>query len=295
MASHELRLPNGRSLALDPRRPRVMGVINITPDSFSDGGRFLDTSAAIDHAHQLLEDGADLIDLGAESTRPGGGTYESGAVEVAVDVEWRRLEPVLQRLRQETTAVLSVDTHNPDTARNALLAGADLINDVDGLRRPAMREVLAACGVPAILMHSRGEIGTMQKNIVFDDVVLEVADELRAAANTAKRDGVEQIILDPGIGFGKTYTHNLQLVAALDRLADLGYPLAVGTSRKAYLGALTDRAPADRVAASLASVARAASIASIFRVHDVRATVDFLKVWCAHDNPEAAFSDSGSS
>lgn len=261
-----------------------MGVVNITPDSFSDGGRWLEPDAAVEHGLKLLEEGADLLDLGAESTRPGGGIYGSGAAAVPAPEEMDRLLPVLERLRAATDKPISVDTRKPETARRALDLGADLINDIGGLRDPRMVEVVANRACPAVLMHSRGELATMQGNIRFHDVAAEVARELAEAAAAARTGGIEQIIVDPGIGFGKSFAHNLELVAGLARIAELGYPILLGTSRKGYLGELTGREPEGRVAAGLATIGRALGSVHIVRVHDVGPTVDFLKVWRAHDD-----------
>lgn len=175
-------------------------------------------------------------------------------------------------------------------ARRALDAGADLINDVDGLQNPEMIEVAAAARCPVAVMHSRGETANMQQNISYDNLVGDVAGELRTAVRRAQDGGVHQIIVDPGIGFGKTFSHNLELVAGLDRIAALGYPVLLGTSRKGYLGELTGRQPEERLAAGLATVARALGSVHVLRVHDVAETVDFLTVWAAHDSPHEAFS-----
>lgn len=269
--------------------PRVMGILNLTPDSFSDGGRFADPGAAVEHAHRMIAEGAELLDLGAESTRPGGGVYGTGALELSAGEEWQRLAPVLPRLRSELPgAILSVDTRKAEVARRALAEGADLVNDVGGLRDPAMAETLAAAGCPLILMHSRGELRTMQQDIHFGDVVAEVAAELAALAAKALAAGVrrEQIVLDPGIGFGKKLQHNLALLARLDEMGELagGYPLLVGASRKSFVDKLSPAPPSERLGGSLAAAAAAAQGgAAILRVHDVAATVQFLRVLWAID------------
>jgi len=277
----DLSLPTGRHLLLS-NRPRVMGILNVTPDSFSDGGLFLDPQRAVAHGLELLQQGADLIDVGAESTRPGGGVYGQGAAEVSVDEECARLLPVLRGLRQATAAPLSVDTRKAAVARAALDAGADLVNDVSSLGDPEMAGVVAAAGCPLVLMHSRGELRTMQNAIRFDDVVLEVRNELRGAMLRAERGGVrsEQIVLDPGIGFGKTASQNLLLIRRLDSLAELGRPLLLGASRKSFIGHLTGAQPSRRGAGSLAAVAWALlhGVAMV-RAHDVVETVQFLKVF----------------
>lgn len=285
--SWSLRLPGRRELALGGR-PRVMGILNLTPDSFSDGGLWLDPERAVDHALAMAEAGADLLDLGAESTRPGGGVYGAGAAAVDAAEEWRRLAPVLAALRRRLDLPLSVDTRKGEVARRALAEGADLINDVSALADPATAEAVAAAGCPVVLMHSRGETGTMQRHAVYGDVVAEVRDELAAALERARARGIdpEQTVLDPGIGFAKDGGHNLALLARLDELAELGRPLLVGASRKAFLGRIGGGAgtaePARRapgsVAAALWSAARGAAIV---RVHDVADTRQALAVWAA--------------
>lgn len=289
--SWTLRLPGGRELALGDR-PRVMGVLNLTPDSFSDGGRWLDPERAVEHALAMATAGADLLDLGAESTRPGGGVYGGGAAAVGAAEEWRRLAPVLVALRARLDLPLSVDTRKGEVARRALAEGADLINDVSALADPAAAEAVAAAGCPVVLMHSRGETGSMQRHAVYGDVVAEVRDELAAALERARARGVdpEQTVLDPGIGFAKDGGHNLALLARLDELAELGRPLLVGASRKAFLGRLGAGSgaesetiePAGRLAGSVAAALwSAARGAAIVRVHDVGETRQALAVWAA--------------
>jgi dihydropteroate synthase len=285
-----LRLPGDRELRLGGHA-RVMGVVNVTPDSFSDGGQNLDPVRAIDHALRLVAEGAALIDLGAESTRPGGGVYGAGAAEVPADEERRRLLPVLRRLRRETSAPISIDTRKAEVARAALDEGADLINDVSCLADPEMAALLRDRSVPVVLMHSRGDLATMQRGIHFVDVVSEVTAELRAALDRAAEAGVdrEQTLVDPGLGFGKTAAQNLELLARLDALAELGRPILVGASRKSFVGLLTADAPADRLAGSLAAAAWAArGGAQIVRAHDVAQTVKFLTVWAAIDDAAGA-------
>lgn len=277
-----LELPRGRRLELAAGRPRVMGVLNLTPDSFSDGGRWLqpsDPGPAVERALAMLEDGADLVDLGAESTRPGGGVYGAGAREVSAEEEIERLLPVLEALRAATDAPLSVDTRKAAVARRALEAGADLVNDVSALGDRDMAGVIAAAGCPAVLMHSRGEIATMQREVQFRDVLSEVRSELAAAVERAVAAGIprERIVVDPGIGFGKTAEQNLALVGALPHLGELGLPILVGASRKSFLGAVTGAPPTGRLPESLAAAGRAAAGgAAIVRVHDVAETVAFL-------------------
>jgi dihydropteroate synthase len=300
-----LAVPGGRSLELVAGRPRVMGVLNLTPDSFSDGGRWFDpadASRAVERGLEMLAAGAELLDLGAESTRPGGGVYGGGAREVAAAEELARLLPVLEGLRAATDAPLSVDTRKAEVARAALGAGADLVNDVSALADPEMGAVVAAAGCPVVLMHSRGELATMQRGIRFWDVVAEVRSELAQAVARAEAAGIarSQIVIDPGIGFGKTAEQNLALLGGLAELtgtiglaasagpagspgaSPLGLPVLVGASRKSFLGSITGEPPEGRLAGSLAAAARsAAGGAAILRVHDVAETASFLRVWTA--------------
>lgn len=258
-----------------------MGVLNLTPDSFSDGGRFLDPDRAVARGLEMLEEGAEILDLGAESTRPGGGVYGDGAGEVDPEEEIERLLPVLETLRGKTDAVLSVDTRKGAVARRALAAGADLINDVGGLTDDSLGAAVAAAGCPLVLMHSRGELTTMQRDISFDDVVREVCAELAELAERAVLAGVsrEQIILDPGIGFGKSARQNLRLLAELDRFDVLGRPLLVGASRKSFIAKVSPAPPERRLGGSLAAAGAAITGgAAILRVHDVAETAQFIRV-----------------
>jgi dihydropteroate synthase len=266
----------------------VMGILNLTPDSFSDGGLWSDPQRAVDAGLRMLAEGADLLDLGAESTRPGGGVYGEGAVSLSPEEETERLLPVLTALRQATDAPLSVDTRKGAVARRALAAGADLINDVSALADPDLGRAVAAAGCPLVLMHSRGELATMQRGIRFDNLLDEVRTELATAVERAAALGIDEgrIILDPGIGFGKTAEQNLALIGRLDELAGLGRPLLVGASRKSFLAKTIEKSggppppPAGRLAGSLAAAAWAAGRgAALLRVHDVAETVQFLAVW----------------
>ncbi len=258
-----------------------MGILNLTPDSFSDGGAFAEPEQAVARALELVAEGADLLDLGAESTRPGGGVYGSGARAVPAEEELARLLPVLEKLRPLTEVPISVDTRKAAVARAALAAGADLVNDVSALGDPEMGALVAAAGCPVVLMHSRGELATMQSTIAFSAVAEEVAAELGQALARARAAGIDvaQVVLDPGLGFGKTAEQNLELLGALGRLARLGRPLLVGASRKSFLGRFSGAAAADRLPESLAAAGAAAGRgAAILRVHDVAATRRFLAV-----------------
>jgi dihydropteroate synthase len=254
----------GRSLSL--RRPLVMGILNVTPDSFSDGGRFLDPAAALRQAERMVAEGADILDIGGESTRP-------GAEEIGEAEEIERVLPVLRALRERMQVPLSIDTRRAGVARAALAAGADVVNDVSGLGDPTMGEVVAEAGAGLVLMHMRGTPATMQAKASYDDVVDEVGEELCASLERARIAGVgdERVVIDPGIGFAKTAAHNLELIARLDEVRPLERPLLLGTSRKSFLGTLLGGAPpAERAVATAATcVAGLLKGARIFRVHDV--------------------------
>ena len=279
---------SGRILEL-AGRPLVMGVLNLTPDSFSDGGLWMDPSRALARAEEMVDQGADLLDLGAESTRPGGGVYGSGARMVSEEEELNRLLPVLEPLRERVAVPLSVDTRKSSVARIALDAGADLINDISCLADPELATVVAERGSPLVLMHSRGDLATMQKQIHFDDVVADVINDLELAIHRAVQRGVssDKILIDPGIGFGKTERQNLELLRRLDELQKLDLPILVGASRKSFIGAITNQPAEGRLSGSLATIAWAASQgAAMVRVHDVAETVQFLEVWQAIDTAE---------
>ncbi|HEX9389726.1 MAG TPA: dihydropteroate synthase [Usitatibacteraceae bacterium] len=257
-------------------RPLVMGIVNITPDSFSDGGRFLARDQAIAHARQLIADGADLIDLGGESTRP-------GAPSATLDEELARVMPALEAVVGDGVPV-SVDTQKTEVMRAAIAAGAAMINDVNALQAPGAVEVCANSDVAICLMHKQGTPQTMQAAPHYDDVLAEVGDFLQARARVCEAAGVahERIVIDPGFGFGKTVEHNFTLLRELRALTRLGYPLLAGYSRKTSLGIITGRPVDERLAASLAAALIAAQNgAAILRVHDVRETVDVLKVLAA--------------
>jgi len=263
--------------AIDLGTPRVMGIVNITPDSFSDGGRHAGTPAALAHCERLLKDGADILDIGGESTRP-------GSDPVPVEEELARVLPVLRGALTLGVPV-SVDTVKPEVMRAALDLGADIVNDVNGLRQSGAMEAVAAhpsCGI--CLMHMQGEPKSMQEHPHYDDVVADVARFLaeRIATLTARGVARERLTLDPGVGFGKTVAHNFELLARQRELLALGVPLLAGWSRKSSLGAVTGRPVEQRLAASVAAaLAAALQGASILRVHDVAETVDALKVWRA--------------
>jgi dihydropteroate synthase len=265
----------GRLLLLD--RPRVMGIVNVTPDSFSDGGQHQTLEAAVAHGLRLAAEGADILDVGGESTRP-------GAAPVAVEQELQRVVPVVERLARETSLPICVDTSKPEVMRAAVAAGAGMINDVYALRREGALDAAAALGVPVVLMHMLGEPGTMQDDPDYDDVVADVhrflADRLFACemAGIARKN----LVVDPGFGFGKRLEHNLLLLRQLARFGDLGVPVLAGLSRKRSLGELTGRDVGQRVHASVAAAVLAAEYgARLIRVHDVAATVDALKIWAA--------------
>jgi len=262
---------------LDLSRPLVMGVLNVTPDSFSDGGRFLPAAAAVAHGLRMAEEGAAIIDVGGESTRPG-----AQAVSAAEELE--RILPVIEQLRAASGAVISVDTSKPEVMRAAAAAGAGLINDVRALRAPGALAAALASGCAVCLMHMQGEPRTMQLAPVYQDVVAEVRAFLaeRAAACRAACFGAGRLALDPGFGFGKNLEHNLALLRGLPGLAADGLPLVVGLSRKAMLGKLTGRGDGERLAGSVALAALAVlNGARIVRAHDVAATLDAVRVAAA--------------
>jgi dihydropteroate synthase len=262
---------------IDLTRPRVMGIVNVTPDSFSDGGLFTDERGAIAHCERLVGEGADMLDIGGESTRPGARTPSA-------DEELARVLPVLRHALTLGVPV-SVDTSEPAVMRAALDLGADIINDIRALQRPGALEAVAAHGSAGVcLMHMQGEPGTMQAAPRYGDVVLDVAAFLAQRRDAALVAGIgfDRIALDPGIGFGKSVEHNLALLARQRELVSLGSPLLVGWSRKSTLGAITGRAVDQRLHASVAAALMAVERgARIVRVHDVAATVDALKIWCA--------------
>ena len=275
------------AIALD--EPRVMGIVNVTPDSFSDGGAHATPSAALAHCERLLKEGADILDIGGESSRP-------GALPVGIDEEWRRVEPVLAGALKLGCPV-SLDTVHAELMRSALGMGADIVNDIQALRSPGAVDAVAAhpdCGV--CLMHMRGEPRSMQADPDYDDVVDEVGAFLAERARVLTERGVapKRIVLDPGIGFGKTVAHNFELLRRQRELLRVGHPLLVGWSRKSSLGTVTGRPAGERMAASVAAaLAAVAAGASVLRVHDVGATVDALKVWRAAGQPQRSGTIEG--
>jgi len=261
-------------------RPLVMGILNVTPDSFSDGGHFVDPARALRHARTMAADGADLIDVGGESTRP-------GAKPVPEDEELARIVDIVRTLAREGMAV-SVDTRKPTVMRAVIAEGAAMINDVSALSAPGALDACAGSSVGVCLMHMRGEPATMQQAPRYDDIVSEVCEYLGRRAEACVAAGIarERIVIDPGFGFGKTLAHNLLLLRGLNEIAALGLPVMAGLSRKSSLGQITGRPSDDRLPASLAAALVAvARGAAIVRVHDVRETIDALKVWCAGAQP----------
>ena len=262
---------------LGPDRPVVMGVLNVTPDSFSDGGLYVDLGTAVRRAEKMLVGGAAIIDVGGESTRP-------GAADVAEQAEIERVVPVIEAIRKISDVPLSVDTSKPAVMRAAAGAGASMLNDVRALQAPGALEAAAELGLPVCLMHMQGQPRNMQSEPRYDDVVTDVAGFLRERMAACIAGGIprENIVLDPGFGFGKTHAHNLELLARLAELTDLGRPLLVGLSRKSTLGALTGKDVDDRLGASIAAAVIAVMAgAAIIRAHDVEETVDALRVTAA--------------
>jgi dihydropteroate synthase len=260
-------------------RPLVMGIVNVTPDSFSDGGLFTDIDAAVAHGLKLIREGADILDIGGESSRP-------GALPVPLEEELRRVVPVVQRLVPQSTVLLSIDTSKAEVARQCLEVGVRIVNDITALRGDAdMTEVVRAASAGVILMHMQGTPSTMQANPHYEEVVRDIARffETRLRDLTDLGIPTERIVLDPGIGFGKTAEHNLELLARLEEFQTLGRPLCLGVSRKGFLGRTLQRPVHQRLAGSLAAVSYALSrgAAQIFRVHDVAETHDMVTVFQA--------------
>ncbi len=266
---------NGR--LLDLRTPQVMGILNVTPDSFSDGGQHNTYDAAIKHAMQMCAEGAAIIDVGGESTRP-------GAEVVSVDEELGRIIPVIEKLKQEVDVPISIDTFKLQVMREAVAAGAGLINDVNALREDGVLEVAASLNVPVCLMHMQGTPRTMQKEPVYENVTNDVKQFLHERVVACEQAGIsrDKIILDPGFGFGKTLEHNLQLMRELSTLMEEGLPVLVGVSRKSMLGAILDAEPDQRLYGTMALQTMALMQgAHILRSHDVKAAVDGIKTFMA--------------
>lgn len=258
-------------------RPLLMGIVNVTPDSFSDGGRFFHVDAAVEHAQRLVEDGADWLDVGGESTRP-------GATPVPLEEELRRVLPVIERLAAKIDVPISIDTYKPEVARQAVAVGASIINDVTGFREPKMIEVAASCSAACVCMHMRGTPETMRELAEYDDVVEETIAYLRDRVEQLVAAGIdrERLIVDPGIGFAKKLRHNLEIMRRLGEYHELGRPVLLGASRKRIIGDLTGRPEEARVAGTLATAVLACLHGvQIIRVHDVREVADALTVTCA--------------
>lgn len=276
-ASDRFAAPRGPIAGMALDRPRIMGVINVTPDSFSDGGHFLSAKEAIAHGLKLEEDGADMLDIGGESTRP-------GAQPVPLDEELARVMPVLEGLAGRTRCRLSIDTRKAEVMRRAASAGAHILNDISALTNdPRSLRIAAESKLPIVLMHSQGDPATMQRDPRYQNVLLDVYDQLAARVDACIRAGIarERLIVDPGIGFGKTAKHNIELLAGLSLFHGLGTALLLGASRKSFIGALTGAVdPEERLPGSLAAaLAGAMSGAQILRVHDVAATRQALTIW----------------
>jgi len=266
---------SGKILSLDIAR--VMGIVNVTPDSFSDGGQHGTTESAIAHALRLVEEGADLLDIGGESTRP-------GAVEISEEEELKRVIPVIEALARQINIPIAIDTSKPNVMRASIKAGAGIINDVHALRRDGALDVAAELKVPVILMHMQGLPDSMQSAPHYNDAVTEVHSFLTQRIFACEMAGIprKNIVIDPGFGFGKSLEHNLALLAQISRFVELGVPVLAGLSRKSMIGALTGRDVDARVYGSVAAALIAAQNgAKMIRVHDVAATVDALKVWNA--------------
>jgi dihydropteroate synthase len=257
------------------RRTHVMGVLNVTPDSFSDGGRYFERKTAIEHALQMVEEGADIIDVGGESTRP----YSEG---IPVAEEMDRVVPVIEAISREVPVPVSIDSWKGEVVGEALKAGASIVNDISALRfDETMGALVARAGVPVILMHMKGTPRNMQKDPQYEDLISEIMDFLKDAAGRAVDSGIrkELIVIDPGIGFGKTFDHNLEIIRNLSRLEELGMPLLLGPSNKAFIGQILDREPHERDTGTMAAIAAGVmNGAHIVRVHNVKKAVETVKI-----------------
>jgi len=256
-------------------RTHIMGILNITPDSFSDGGLYLDTEKAVEHALRLADDGADIIDVGGESTRP----YSQ---RVPLEEELKRVIPVIEGIRRYSDIPISIDTYKAEVAKRAIDAGASIVNDITALRGdPLMAEVVRDRQVPLVLMHMKGDPSNMQDNPTYDNLMEEISLFLKERAQYAISRGIseEKVIVDPGIGFGKTFEHNLEIINRLGILQELGYPILIGTSRKRFLGEILDKEPMERDIGTMATVTAAIlNGANIVRVHNVKMAKDVVKV-----------------
>ncbi|WP_418607250.1 dihydropteroate synthase [Pseudoalteromonas sp. US3C1013] len=274
--NNKINLARGRVLELS--EPVIMGIVNVTPDSFSDGGQFFNTTAALNHAMQLLDEGATILDIGGESTRP-------GAPDVSLEDELQRVIPLINAIREQSDCVISIDTSKAEVMRQAIEAGADIVNDVRALQEPGAIEVVVQYpDVVVCLMHMQGQPRSMQNAPHYDDLASEINDFFNQRIAACEAAGIKQsqLILDPGFGFGKTLKHNYQILAQLNDYAQLGLPLLAGLSRKSMIGNLLNRDTKDRLAGSLAGALIAAQNgAHIIRVHDVKETADVLGVYQA--------------
>jgi len=253
-----------RNYTLHLQQTLIMGILNVTPDSFSDGGQFIDEEKAVIHAKKLMTDGADIIDIGGESTRP-------GSQSLTEEEELDRILPIIKKLVSDLSIPISIDTYKPLVAEECLKVGAHLINDITALKNPQMIDVVAKYNVPVVLMHMQGTPKIMQENPVYKDVVTEVMEFLRSRSSIAQNAGINEIIIDPGIGFGKTVEHNLKILKNLRKFTTLGYPILIGPSRKSFIGAITGLPVTERVEGTLAAVTIAVmNGAQIIRVHDVK-------------------------
>ena len=274
--NNKIKLARGRVLELS--EPVIMGIVNVTPDSFSDGGQFFNTTAALNHAMQLLDEGATILDIGGESTRP-------GAPDVSLEDELQRVIPLINAIREQSDCVISIDTSKAEVMRQAIEAGADIVNDVRALQEPGAIEVVVQYpDVVVCLMHMQGQPRSMQNAPHYDDLASEINDFFNQRIVACEAAGIKQsqLILDPGFGFGKTLKHNYQILAQLNDYAQLGLPLLAGLSRKSMIGNLLNRDTKDRLAGSLAGALIAAQNgAHIIRVHDVKETADVLGVYQA--------------
>ena len=284
MSNHSAQKPvvRGPGFELAPKgAPLVMGVLNVTPDSFSDGGQHVDPEVAVNRALQMAQEGADIIDIGGESSRP-------GSEGISADDELGRVMPVIESLADKLSVPMSIDTRRADVADAAIEAGCRIVNDITAGRDPEMAGVVRKSSVPIVIMHMRGEPESMQVKPAYEDVTKEVGEYLCGRADFLKREGVDddKIIIDPGIGFGKRFQDNLELIRSIDALRGHGYPLLIGASRKTFLGQLLDAAPDSRLSGSLAVAAWCyRSSVDIIRVHDVKETVGLFRVLDAIEHP----------